>query len=143
MTELASPWVARWLPVAPAGNRGYDGTTAASVNLLDNRVAGDSLVLSLAGASFADKNAGSGKVVTVDGIAVTGADAGNYTFNTTAAATADIAQRALTVTATGAAAVLQRQCAERDGFGRAGVLVRVTALQGALASMRTWLSTVM
>jgi hypothetical protein len=37
----------------------------------------------------------------VTGISVTGTDAANYTFNTTAATTADITARALTVGATG------------------------------------------
>jgi len=39
--------------------------------------------------------------VTVSGIAVTGADSTNYTFNPTASATANITVRALLVTATG------------------------------------------
>ena len=34
------------------------------------------------GASFAGKNAGTGKTVTSPGSSSTGADAGNYTFNT-------------------------------------------------------------
>jgi hypothetical protein len=69
------------------------------VALADNRVAGDSLAVSNTGASFADKNAGSGKTVTVAGIAIAGADAANYTVNTTAATTADITARALLVNA--------------------------------------------
>ena len=44
---------------------------------------GDDLTLSYATASFADKNVGTGKPVSVSGINVTGGDAGNYTFNTT------------------------------------------------------------
>ena len=83
----------------------YDGTTGATVTLGDDRVAGDVLVLGYGGASFADKNAGSGKTVTVSGITLGGADAGNYTFNTTALTTADISQLALTVTANGSSKV--------------------------------------
>ena len=43
---------------------------------------------------------GTGKTVSVSGIAVTGADAGNYTFNTATTASANITARALTVGAT-------------------------------------------
>ena len=79
----------------------YDGTTNASVTLGDNRVAGDTLALSNTAASFASKNAGTAKTINVTGINVTGADAANYTFNTTATTTADITARALTVAAAG------------------------------------------
>jgi hypothetical protein len=71
------------------------------VTLADNRVAGDVLTASNTAANFADKNVGTGKAVSVSGIALTGTDAGNYSVNTTAATTADITQRALTVSATG------------------------------------------
>jgi hypothetical protein len=60
------------------------------VTLSDNRVAGDVFTTSYTSASFADKNVGTGKTVSVSGITISGADAGNYTFNTTATATADI-----------------------------------------------------
>lgn len=82
--------------------RAYDGTVIASVTLTDNRAAGDSLTLGYASASFADKNVGTAKPVSVTGITVTGIDAANYSHSTTAAATADITKRPLTVTATGA-----------------------------------------
>src|SRR5207248_2550696 len=52
-------------------------------------------------ASFANKNAGTGKTVSVTGISISGTDAGNYTFNATASTTADIAPRALTISASG------------------------------------------
>ncbi|MET3132057.1 filamentous hemagglutinin family protein [Oxalobacteraceae bacterium GrIS 1.11] len=91
----------RALEVGATGiNRVYDGSTSASVILADNRVAGDLLSVSGA-ASFADKNAGPGKPVGVSGIALSGADAGNYVANGTAATTADITPRALTVGASG------------------------------------------
>ena len=90
----------RPLVVGAAGqNRAYDGTTAAAVTLSDNRVAGDSLTLGYTAASFADKNVGDDKPVSVSGISVAGADSGNYTFNATASTTADITTRAITVTA--------------------------------------------
>ncbi|MEG0879905.1 MAG: filamentous hemagglutinin N-terminal domain-containing protein [Janthinobacterium sp.] len=77
-------------------NKVYDGTTGAALGLGDDRVAGDRLDLS-ALASFSDKNAGAGKTVTVAGIRLGGADAGNYVVNTTASTTATISQAALTV----------------------------------------------
>src|SRR5262249_16006093 len=68
----------------------YDGTTAATVTLSDDRVAGDLLTTSYTTAAFADETVGSGKTVNVTGITVTGTDSGNYTFNSTATTTADI-----------------------------------------------------
>ncbi len=84
---------------ATSVNKTYDGTTTAAVTLSDNRVIGDVLTIGYGTATFADKNAGTGKPVTVTGITVTGTDAGNYTFNTSTTATADITARPITVTA--------------------------------------------
>src|SRR5206468_2170544 len=93
---------ARTLTVSAAGvNKVYDGATAATVTLSDNRVSGDDLTASNTTAEFADKNVGTGKTVSVSGISVTGADAGNYTVNTAATTAADITARALTVSAAG------------------------------------------
>src|SRR5205814_2057992 len=47
------------------------------------------------------KTVANGKPVSVSGISISGTDAGNYTFNTTASTSADITARALTVSATG------------------------------------------
>ncbi len=83
-------------------NKVYDGTTAATVNLSDNRVAGDNITDNYTSASFSDKNVGNGKTVSVSGISISGPDAGNYTLsNTTATTTANITAASLTVTATG------------------------------------------
>src|SRR5207237_2667801 len=65
------------------------------------RVAGDDLSDAYVAASFADKSVGTAKAVSVTGISITGPDAANYTFNTTASTTADITARALTVSAAG------------------------------------------
>src|SRR5206468_6596315 len=78
------------------------GTTSATVTLADNRLAGDSLSTTYTSASFADRNVGTAKNVSVSGIAVTGTDAANYSANTTASTTANITARSLNVTATGA-----------------------------------------
>ena len=80
-----------------AAPRVYDTSTNTSVTLADNRIAGDVLSISNSGASFADKNAGANKTVTVNGIALSGMDAGNYTVNATATTTASITQAALEV----------------------------------------------
>ena len=93
----------RALTVTTTGvNKMYDGTTAASVTLSDDRVSGDLLTVSYTSAVFADKNTGNGKSINVSGISFSGPASGNYTLaNTTATATANITQRPLAVTATG------------------------------------------
>ena len=67
------------------------------MTLVDNRVAGDVFTTSYTSASFADKNVGTGKTVSVSGITISRHRRGNYTCNTTATTTADITARALTV----------------------------------------------
>src|SRR5204862_235982 len=93
---------ARPLAVSATGvNRAYDGMTSATVTLSDNRVAGDSLSTTYGSASFVDKNVGTAKTVSVSAIAISGADAANYTANTTASTTENITARRLTISATG------------------------------------------
>jgi hypothetical protein len=77
----------------------YDGTTNATVTLSDNRIVGDVFTDSYTTATFADANVGTGKPVSVSGIAIAGTDAGNYTANTTASTTANITQANLTISA--------------------------------------------
>ncbi|HEX4949105.1 MAG TPA: YDG domain-containing protein [Blastocatellia bacterium] len=84
---------------ATASNKVYDGTTAASVSLADNRVSGDVFTTGYTSATFADKHVGTGKTVTVSGISITSADAGNYAPNTSTTTTANITQLPITVTA--------------------------------------------
>ncbi|MCC7600256.1 filamentous hemagglutinin N-terminal domain-containing protein [Janthinobacterium sp. FW305-129] len=86
------------LTVSASGvNKVYDATTNAVVSLRDNRLGNDQLSIASDGASFSDKNAGAGKTVTVAGIRLSGADAGNYVVNSSASTTATISQAALTV----------------------------------------------
>jgi hypothetical protein len=80
-------------------NKVYDGTTTATVTFADNRVAGDVLTVSDTAASFANKNAGTAKPVSVTGISVSGTDAANYTVNPTATTTADITPAPLIIRA--------------------------------------------
>ncbi len=84
-----------------AGNKVYDGTTAATLSggSLFGVIAGDSVTLTEAGA-FSSKNVGTGIAVTAsDSLGST--DAGNYVLTQTAGLTANITQKAITVTATG------------------------------------------
>ena len=69
------------------------------MTLSDNRLGSDALTLAYGSAAFNDKNVGADKPVGVSGITLTGTGAGNYTFNTTAATTADITPAMLTITA--------------------------------------------
>ena len=84
---------------ATATNKEYDGTRAAAVSLTDDRISGDVLTVDKTSSLFDTKDAGTGKVVTVSGITVTGTDAGNYSLtSTTATTTADITPKSITVT---------------------------------------------
>ncbi|HSI46691.1 MAG TPA: YDG domain-containing protein [Ideonella sp.] len=85
-----------------AASKTYDGTTLASVSggSLGGVLAGDSVSLSQSG-TFSDKNAGSGKAVTVTG-SLSGSDAGNYVV-AASSATADITAATLTLSGTTAA----------------------------------------
>ena len=84
-------------------NKVYDTGTGATVTYADNRVAGDLLTIGSGTAAYLDKNVGTGKTVTVSGITLGNMDAGNYTFNTTAATIADITAANLAVTGVTAA----------------------------------------
>src|SRR5690606_23759206 len=78
----------------------YDGTTGATGTVsLDGVVAGDDVSAS-ASFAFLDKNAGTGKTVTVSGGALSGAHAGNYTLDLPVSVLGDILQKAITGTAT-------------------------------------------
>ncbi|MBR2692574.1 MAG: hypothetical protein IKE69_00025, partial [Thermoguttaceae bacterium] len=64
----------------------YDGTAAAEVTgyTLNGLVAGDDVTVTVNGANFADKNAGTDKPVTID-YTISGADLGNYAVTSTQA----------------------------------------------------------
>ncbi|HET9741527.1 MAG TPA: YDG domain-containing protein [Terriglobales bacterium] len=84
---------------AQAAGRVYDGTATASATVSDVPLANDQVTAAFTAANFTDKNAGTGKTVNVTGISISGTDAGNYTFNSTANASATILPAPLTVTA--------------------------------------------
>jgi len=67
---------------ATAVNKTYDGTTSAMVTgaTLDGYVSGDDVTLALGKATFATKDTGTAKPVTVTGSIIEGTSAGNYTL---------------------------------------------------------------
>ncbi len=73
-------------------NKVYDGTTQATLDMsnahFDGQVAGDTLSLAGAQLAFADKNVGGNKPVSVTGLTLGGADAGNYQLASTSLSTA-------------------------------------------------------
>jgi gliding motility-associated-like protein len=86
---------------ATASDKEYDGNTTATATLTDNRITGDIFTVNKTGATFNNKNIGTSKAVTVSGINITGADAGNYSLtSTTASGTASLTVKSLTITAT-------------------------------------------
>lgn len=87
-----------------ANDKVYDGTIDATLNtdnaILSDIVLGDTAILDTSGATgaFDDKNVGTGKTVTIAGLFINGADAGNYIL-TQPTATASITSANITVTA--------------------------------------------
>jgi hypothetical protein len=81
-----------------ADDKQYDGNTSATVTgrSLNDTVNGDNVSLTGGTATFATKNAGTAKTVTLTGATLTGTDAGNYTLTSVATTTADITAKALT-----------------------------------------------
>ena len=88
------------LTVSATGiNKVYNGTNTATVNLTDNRVAGDVLNDSYTSATFTNQNVVGTETVNANGISISGHDAGNYTLsNTSAVTTASITPAPLTIT---------------------------------------------
>ena len=84
-----------------AANKVYDATDVAAIltRTLTGVLATDVVNYSGGTATFSDKDVGAGKTVTGAGLSLTGADAGNYTVNSTATTTADITPAALAINA--------------------------------------------
>ena len=89
-----------------ANNKPYDGTTAATLNVggatLNGVLTGDAVTLNTTGAAgaFADPSPGNAKTVYISGLALNGADAGNYSLTqptTTASITATLDHFAIAV----------------------------------------------
>ncbi|WP_219137188.1 YDG domain-containing protein, partial [Janthinobacterium sp. UMAB-60] len=88
---------------ATAGNKVYDGNTAASITgaALSGMVGSETVGLGALSGAFGDKNAGTSKAVTVSGGTLSdgsnGGLASNYTVGSVTGLAADITQKALTV----------------------------------------------
>ncbi len=86
-----------------AANKVYDGTTAATISggiTLGNFIAGDDISASYSSGAFADKNVDNNKTVTLSGITLSGADAGNYSLTANSiTSSAGITPATLTITA--------------------------------------------
>jgi hypothetical protein len=87
--------------------------------------AGDTVTINSSGysASFANKNVGLNKPVSVSGVTLGGTDAGNYTVSQPSGLSADIGARDLTVSATGQSRVY-------DGTSAASVTLATDKLAG-------------
>jgi filamentous hemagglutinin family protein len=115
-----------------ANDKVYDALTGAVLNTasaaLSGGIAGDTLTLDTSAASgtFADKNAGTGKTVTVGSLALTGADAGNYSLGTTTT-TASISAKSISATGITAAGKIY------DGLTTAMLDNSSAALSGTIA----------
>ena len=89
-----------------ANSKTYDHTTAATLDtssaVLVGVINSDDVSLddSAYSADFSDANAGTGILVTVSGLALSGADAGNYTLTQPTGLTADITPASLTASIT-------------------------------------------
>ncbi|MET0616592.1 MAG: YDG domain-containing protein [Luteibacter sp.] len=116
----------------------YDATTAAMVNLLPPTLLGADVVnFSYGSAAFGNKNAGNGKQVNVAGITASGADAGNYAFNTTTTTTANITRLGITGTIAATDKVYDGGTAATTGGTLVGVIgsddVRYTGTTGTFS----------
>src|SRR5205814_6324148 len=81
-----------------ANNKVYDGTAAATVltRSLVGKIGNDAVSLDGGTASFADKNVGNGKTVTLTGATLTGADKDNYTLDSVSTTAANITPLGIT-----------------------------------------------
>ena len=92
------------LGAVAAQTKPYDGTTAADAGkfraALTNAIAGDSVAATATGAAYNSKNVAAASTIGYTGVALSGADAGNYSLAaTTAQGTGTITHRELTLTA--------------------------------------------
>ena len=91
------------LSSASADNKEYDGLTTANISAygsLSGVLGADAVSLNSASSSanFDNKNVGTNKTVTISGLALTGANAANYTMSSSATTTANITQKTLSIT---------------------------------------------
>ncbi|GGA02689.1 YDG domain-containing protein [Dyella caseinilytica] len=129
-----------WVTITPLAinvsatgeNKIYDGNTTAGVTFASHGVLpGDTVNFSDGAANFSSPNAGSNVSIAVSGITASGADAGDYTFNTTATTSATISPYVLSLTGT---RVYDGSTDANAGlFGNNGVLTGVNGETVALS----------
>ncbi|EJU29188.1 YDG domain-containing protein, partial [Selenomonas sp. CM52] len=94
------------LGAVAAQTKTYDGTTAADAGkfraALTNAIAGDSVAATATGAAYNSKDVAGANTVNYTGVALGGADAGNYSLDAVAQGTGTITRRALTFDAVAA-----------------------------------------
>ena len=86
-----------------ASNKVYDSTTDATLNYTGagwtGLIGGDSVTLEQTGTgTFASEHVGTGITVNITGLTISGTDAENYNFTTTASTSANITVKALSAT---------------------------------------------
>jgi len=86
-----------------ANNKIYDGSASATFSNtldLDGAISGDNVTLTNTGlATFSNKNVGTDKTVTLNGLGLSGTDAGNYVLSSSpVTSTAEITAKTLTIT---------------------------------------------
>ena len=87
-----------------AASKVYDAATLTTGSVaLSGVIAGDTVGITTPNARFVDKNVGTAKTVNLTGIALTGADAGNYTVAASTTASANISTLSLAITGVTAA----------------------------------------
>jgi trimeric autotransporter adhesin len=135
----------------------YDGNTTASVTndaanttanvkLMDDRINDDAFDVNYTSAGFDSKDAGDNHIITVDGLTITGAAAGNYMLVETSANTDDnavITKKDLSVSATGIDKVFDGNTTatvslSTDKIGSDDVTASFTAANFADLNTGTW-----
>ena len=116
---------------ATASDKTYDGNTAATItnySSLSGILGADAVSLdpSSVTASFDNKNVGTGKTVTLSGLAITGADAANYTIASSATTTAAITAKTL--------GIASATAADRAYDGTDGATISAGSLSGFIGS---------
>jgi trimeric autotransporter adhesin len=121
-----------WVTITPLAivvsangqSKTYDGDTTAGVTLASHGVLpGDTVSFNDGAANFSSPNAGSNVSIAVTGITASGADAGDYIFNTTASTSATINPYVLGLT--GTRIYNGTPDAEANLFGNDGVLTGI------------------
>ncbi|NVO06066.1 MAG: hypothetical protein HXX19_09135, partial [Rhodoferax sp.] len=108
-----------------ANSKTYDATTAAGLGgtAAINALPGDTVILGgTASGTFANKNVGTAKAVTVTGNTIRGADAGNYTLVQQSGLTADIDKANATVTGNSDSVTYNGQNHSVSGFTVSGLV---------------------